>query len=745
MASWIPLLVTWLVVALAHLLLPAALLRRRPGERRARLLTALYSGLVAVWGLSGALTALAEPAPEIAASAALVVSGLAPAVAGLVIVLECAFVGQDGGGLWGIAGSLWTVLALAVGQYSRHTGNVPWASETMAIFGWGTLWVVLSVVWVRQYARTQWAFRRNRLLYWMGAGASLLVGQALVLFATGYTRSVGLLLDLVGLTAIAIAVTRFRLPNVRAALRQVLSFVVLAVLTALLLLLGLLALAPTLRIQPLPPSAIGLAITIAIVLAIAYQPLQSLVVRMADRLIPRNGYDLAQTLHEYTLAIGNIIDLEQLATVAVGTLSEVLEVRRGTLILVTEVGRQFRLQPMQGMGNIPHEEITFDFQSPVVKHLREEQQPLFQHDLEHDPAFQDLPPREQKWLQEMGMEIHVPILVQSLFLGILAVGPPRSGEPFGQREQAFLTTMAQQTAVALQNARMFEDMRELNLDIIQLNEDLRRAKERMERLDQAKTDFLTIASHELRTPLTQVKGYSDVLAELSAARSISMEQVDEITCSISRAADRLEAIVKAMLDMSQIEVDALALLLVTTTLKSVMRIALEPWMEPIQLRQLHLVVEGVDDIPPIVADLQRLSQVFDNLISNAIKYTPDGGTISIRARQTNNACFKVVVADTGMGIDPLDHELVFDKFFRACSPDHHSSGIFKFKGGGPGLGLSIARGVVEAHNGRIWVVSEGYDEERCPGSAFHVVLPLRAGTPLSEALATEKVMPFITG
>jgi len=86
----------------------------------------------------------------------------------------------------------------------------------------------------------------------------------------------------------------------------------------------------------------------------------------------------------------------------------------------------------------------------------------------------------------------------------------------------------------------------------------------------------------------------------------------------------------------------------------------------------------------------------------------------------------VIVSDTGVGISPADQAHIFDMFFRVGSADQHSSSGFAFKGGGPGLGLAIARGIIEAHGGRIWVESQGYDETRCPGSEFHVVLPLQA-------------------
>jgi signal transduction histidine kinase len=478
-------------------------------------------------------------------------------------------------------------------------------------------------------------------------------------------------------------------------------------------------------------------------LVLIYEPLQEVTSQLAERLVPRTGYDLDEKLRGYSLVIANIIDLEQLAAVVVRTVSAVLDVDRAALIIVTEENGEIRLQPLQGVGDVPQRELSLDVISPVIKHLQGQQKLLFQRDLAQDLALQNLAPHVQAWLQQSGMEVYVPIFAKSIFLGILAAGPPRSGEPFESREQAFLSALANQTAVALQNARMFEDMRELNFEITQLNQDLHRAMERVERLDRAKTDFLTITSHELRTPLTHVKGYSDLLTELCAVGTITPEQIEEITQSIGRATDRLETIVESMLNMSQLEAAHLELFLSPTTLQAVLRMALKPWMQPIQQRQLHLTVQGVEGIPPIVVDLQRLSQAFGNLISNAIKYTPDGGTISIHARRINDALYEVTVTDNGVGIDPADQELIFDKFFRAGQPNLHSSGEFSFMGGGPGLGLSIARAVIEAHGGRIRATSEGYDQERCPGSAFHVVLPLEATSPIAgPTAAREKVLPF---
>jgi signal transduction histidine kinase len=116
------------------------------------------------------------------------------------------------------------------------------------------------------------------------------------------------------------------------------------------------------------------------------------------------------------------------------------------------------------------------------------------------------------------------------------------------------------------------------------------------------------------------------------------------------------------------------------------------------------------------------------VICNAIKYTPDGGTITIDGRSLPGFV-EVTVTDTGIGISAEDQATIFEKFGQLGRVDLHSSGKTKFKGGGPGLGLPIARGILEAHGGSIWVASPGYDEKNNPGSTFHILIPMRTQAP----------------
>ena len=133
------------------------------------------------------------------------------------------------------------------------------------------------------------------------------------------------------------------------------------------------------------------------------------------------------------------------------------------------------------------------------------------------------------------------------------------------------------------------------------------------------------------------------------------------------------------------------------------------------------------------------------MLSNAIKSTPDGGRIEIIGHaytESSGQFVEVIVKDNGIGIDPADQHKIFDKFYRTGDLMKHSTGKTKFKGAGTGLGLSLVKGIVDAHGGRIWAESLGHDEQTCPGSNFHVLLPLR-GPAYNPAMAETMIQQQI--
>jgi signal transduction histidine kinase len=201
---------------------------------------------------------------------------------------------------------------------------------------------------------------------------------------------------------------------------------------------------------------------------------------------------------------------------------------------------------------------------------------------------------------------------------------------------------------------------------------------------------------------------------------------------IYNGSQRLHEIIDNMLEVAKIDMQELELQKGLVKLDQLLRQVCRGYAQAFRERDLKLRFDKkISDLPNIEGDFDALQKVFDHLLSNAIKYTPDGGTISITGNQIPEDTgegpkegVEIIVRDTGVGIDPRYQELIFTKFYQTGDVALHSTGKTKFKGGGAGLGLTIVRGFVEAHGGRVWADSPGYDEDTHPGSAFHVVLPL---------------------
>lgn len=257
-------------------------------------------------------------------------------------------------------------------------------------------------------------------------------------------------------------------------------------------------------------------------------------------------------------------------------------------------------------------------------------------------------------------------------------------------------------------------------------------RQTLERLDRSKSDFISVAAHELRTPLTLVEGYAAMLRESweqKPAFNTDLLLID----GIHNGTRRLQALIDDMIDVSLLDNNLLSLNFQPVWLNRLFSILQSEFARVLRDRNLTFEIISFPGIGEMTfADPERLLQVFRNVLSNSIKYTPDGGTIRIEGRKLPGF-IETTISDTGIGIAPEDLSIIFEKFSRLGNPALHSSGKTKFKGGGPGLGLRIARGIVESHGGAIWVESPGYDEQKCPGSTFHVLIPLRQEPPDSHA------------
>ncbi|GAB4476947.1 MAG: hypothetical protein Kow0088_15230 [Anaerolineales bacterium] len=245
----------------------------------------------------------------------------------------------------------------------------------------------------------------------------------------------------------------------------------------------------------------------------------------------------------------------------------------------------------------------------------------------------------------------------------------------------------------------------------------------LEKLERSKSNFISIAAHELKTPLTIIEGYTMMLNDLLTLEQSNQSYIVYLE-GIQKGTERLKQIIQDMIDVSLIDSRMLLLnfqpcllnRMIETVVEDMKRKAVNRYLL-IQWQPIH----GIDGM--IYLDEVRLSQALRNVIENAIKYTPDGGRVSVYGRKLSGFV-EIMVEDTGIGVDPEDQTLIFEKFAQLGQVSLHSTGKSKFKGGGAGLGLPIAKGILEAHGGTIWMESEGYDEIKCPGSVFHLMVPI---------------------
>jgi signal transduction histidine kinase len=247
---------------------------------------------------------------------------------------------------------------------------------------------------------------------------------------------------------------------------------------------------------------------------------------------------------------------------------------------------------------------------------------------------------------------------------------------------------------------------------------LRQRLVELEQLDRLKTQFLSMASHELRTPLTAVSGFMQIArrrmgrlggaAEVPDSWRAEAQKADETLEMANRQAKKLARLIDELLDVSRLQQGRVEMRLAEIELADVVR---EVGERMKLLSKGHEIETKIEGAAPIVADRDRIEQVLENLVGNAMKYSPESGRIEMSLR-VNGANAIVLVRDQGIGIAPAEVEKIFGLFYR--SPDPRADHV-----GGLGLGLYISREIVSRHHGRLWA-------ERNPdaGTTFHVTLPL---------------------
>ncbi|MBE7552366.1 MAG: GAF domain-containing sensor histidine kinase [Anaerolineales bacterium] len=592
--------------------------------------------------------------------------------------------------------------------------------------GWIMAVITSLVALAVDFRKRQATQYLNRLRYWL-ITTTLLSVSGLILFAGPYLfNTAGLLLLALGSGLAGFTVVSYHAPDLKLLIGRAIFY--LAV-TAILTTVFALGLATAIIISRNKPNANDLyvlfwTIVVAIFLAIIFPPLWRFSNRFLGIIIfGKNYYDRSQVIKHYSQNISSALDLNRLGDITINLMIETLGIEQG-IVFVREradaVGYSMRPLSSVGLTDLTTGHFTPD--SPLIVYLREGKKIVSQYDIEVLPRFRSMPEHEQAWLSGLNMELYVGILLQHELIGLLAFGPQPQGTAYYEEDLELMIALAERVAPAIDNARLFEQLAVINQEVGQLTDQLAG-------LDQDKADFLSIASHELRTPLTHIHGYSRMLLDLTEEELKDPGYVKTIIQGIAKGSERMKDVVDMMFDVTEANIGEMNLFLGPVALEDVIEQASRPFLPALDQRRIAFSKTGIQELPAIEADGTRLVQAFENLIGNAVKYTPDGGMIKVEGRTVEadglGPAVEIVVEDTGIGIDPEHHERIFEKFFRVDDTLHHSTGKTKFKGAGPGLGLTLVRGIAEAHGGRVWVESLGHDEINFPGTKFFFVIPIK--------------------
>jgi signal transduction histidine kinase/DNA-binding response OmpR family regulator len=304
----------------------------------------------------------------------------------------------------------------------------------------------------------------------------------------------------------------------------------------------------------------------------------------------------------------------------------------------------------------------------------------------------------------------VPMIWQARAFGAMVVTRGQRDHPFSAGEQYLAELLAGQAAAAIENARLFEEVEVARSELQQRAEALEEANVRLQELDRLKSQFLANMSHELRTPLNSIIGFSEVLMD-GLVGEMTPEQA-ECVRDIHHSGEHLLTLINDILDISKIEAGRMELEPTTFDVAALLAEVQATVIPMIEKKSQVLTIEQAEDLPPLTADRFRVKQTLLNLLSNAHKFTPAQGRITITCRLADPITMLFSVADPGIGIKPQDQEIIFEEFRQVAR-----------EATGTGLGLAISKRLVEMHGGRIWVESE-YGH----GATFSFLLPL-AGPP----------------
>jgi len=388
--------------------------------------------------------------------------------------------------------------------------------------------------------------------------------------------------------------------------------------------------------------------------------------------------------------LNSTLSLEPLLQIIIQAATELTNTESCSILLIDKNTNELRFAEISGGLTEELQKVSVPLENSIAGWVISKQRPLLIRDAKNDPRWHRGVDESTDFVTES--ILGVPLTVRNEIIGVLEVINKRDEAGFNQDDIQIATTLGAQAAIAIENAQLLDELQQAYRDLSEI--------------DQLKGDFVSIASHELRTPLSVILGYASFLRNNVSGQA--SEQLDIVLSS----AMRLRSLIDDMINLRHIQTGEAELERSIFSLRQLIVDVTKEFNDIIKGKQLVLTTRFApnDDPLNLDADRQKIYLVLANLISNAIKFTDGGGRLHLNV-ELKGYEYWINVIDTGIGIPKSEYNRIFDQFYQS-----EPSLTRRYQG--MGVGLSITKGMVEIHQGRIWVESLVGK-----GSNFTVVLP----------------------
>jgi signal transduction histidine kinase len=546
------------------------------------------------------------------------------------------------------------------------------------------------------------SFRRNRARLIQIGTAVMLAGGFIDLARAILAKSfpivdraypLGIPAAMVFAVMLGISIVRYRLFDVTVAVKKTAIYAALGIIITSVLTLVTRIVEEQLNLDDV--GALWVVVPMGVVVTLLLSPLGQPLEDRIERLMFSKRRGCYDTLLALSKRMSGLLNFNKLVETLVQGLVQGIPLAHCALLIYdrdTNTYVPFRSESATEVDPRSLNPIRAD--SPIVQWCKREGTVLVKEEVNLNRRIAEYFAAAETELEEVKASLIVPLRIENNLIGILLLGEKLSGEIFDNQELEVLSVLANQAAISLGNASLYEELGSTNARLMEAN--------------QLKSQFLASMSHELRTPLNSIIGFSKVL--LNRLDGDLTERQEAYIRSVHSSGTHLLRLINSILDFSRIEAGKMDVHPEDLDLHDLVAECIDTSVPLVRGKPLKIEKDVPLDLPPLRADRTKTKQVLLNLLSNAVKFTATGRVL-VRV-QAEPDCVHVSVADTGIGIREHDLTRLFEPFSRLNNP-------LSREAGGTGLGLAISKKFIEMHGGKIWAESRENQ-----GSTFHFTLPL---------------------